>query len=71
MGAFEEVKGKGKQAAGDMADDPDLRREGQAQEEKADAANRADDALAEARAHEARARDAQVAEETAQADKEV
>jgi uncharacterized protein YjbJ (UPF0337 family) len=37
MGAFEEAKGKVKQAVGDVTDNPDLRREGQAQQDKGDA----------------------------------
>ena len=37
MGTFEEAKGKFKQAAGDLTDDPDLQREGQAQSEMGEA----------------------------------
>ncbi|MDQ4145100.1 MAG: CsbD family protein [Actinomycetota bacterium] len=69
MDGFEEVKGKVKQAAGDMAESPELRQEGLAQEEKAESAEKADDARAEARGQEARAREAELAQEAAQEDK--
>lgn len=54
MGITDKVKGKVKQAAGDIADDPSLRREGRAEERKGDAKDelkrteeRADDKAAE------------------------
>ncbi len=55
MGAFEEAKGKTKQAVGDLTDNPDLQREGHAQSEKGEAEQEASAAQAEARAHEAEA----------------
>lgn len=55
MGAFEEVKGKLKQAAGDLSDNPDLQHEGKAQSEKGEAEREADEARAAARAKEAKA----------------
>jgi uncharacterized protein YjbJ (UPF0337 family) len=55
MGVFEEAKGKAKEAVGDLTDNPDLRREGEAQKEKGEADRRATQARAEAKAHEARA----------------
>jgi uncharacterized protein YjbJ (UPF0337 family) len=55
MGAFEEAKGKLKQAAGDLADNPDLRREGEAQADKGEAEREATQARAEAKAKEAKA----------------
>lgn len=55
MGAFEEAKGKLKQAAGDIADNPELRREGEAQEKKGEAEREATQARAEAKAREAKA----------------
>ncbi len=53
MGAFEEIKGKVKQAAGDLVDDPDLQREGEAQEEKGQAQREEQGARMKAKAHEA------------------
>ena len=55
MGAFEEAKGKVKEAAADLTDDPDLKREGRAQSEKGEAEREATEARAEAKAHEAEA----------------
>ena len=55
MGAFEELKGKAKQAVGDLTNDPDLVREGQAQEDKGEAERKATEARVEAKAHEAEA----------------
>jgi uncharacterized protein YjbJ (UPF0337 family) len=55
MGAFEEVKGKAKQALGNVANDPDLVREGQAQEDKGEAEREATEARVEAKAHVAMA----------------
>ncbi len=55
MGAFEEAKGKIKQAVGDLTDNPDLQREGHAQSEKGEAEREATEARAEARGHEAEA----------------
>lgn len=55
MGNFEEAKGKLKEAAGDLADNPDLRREGEAQADKGSAEREATEARAEARAREAQA----------------
>ena len=55
MGVFEEAKGKAKEAIGDLADDPTLQREGEAQAEKGEAEREATEARAEARAHEAEA----------------
>jgi uncharacterized protein YjbJ (UPF0337 family) len=62
MGEFVEgVKGKAKEAAGALSDDDDLRREGEAQQDKADAEREvarketeAARARAEAQVHEAR-----------------
>lgn len=48
MGAFEEAKGKAKQAVGDLTDNPDLQREGDAQSEKGEAEQEASEARAEA-----------------------
>ncbi len=69
MGAFEEAKGKVKQAAGDLSDDPQLKQEGEAQEGKAEAQRQAREARAEARGHEASVGEAERAERAAQSDK--
>ncbi len=37
MGLFDKITGRAKQAAGDLADDPSLRREGRREEEKGEA----------------------------------
>lgn len=55
MGVFEEAKGKVKEMAGDVLNDPDLEREGAAQKEKGEAEREATQARAEARAHEVKA----------------
>ena len=55
MGVFEEAKGKAKEAVGDLTDNPDLQREGQAQKEKGEAERQATQARVEAKAHEANA----------------
>lgn len=57
MGAFEEVKGKVKQAAGDVTNDPDLRNEGLAQEQKGLEERQEDAASAEASEHRAKAQE--------------
>ena len=56
MGAFEEAKGRAKKAAGDIADNPDLRKEGEAQSEKGKAEREAMEARAKAKAQEEKAR---------------
>ncbi|MDQ3569450.1 MAG: CsbD family protein [Actinomycetota bacterium] len=56
VGAFEEAKGKIKQATGDLSDNPDLQREGEAQSEKGEAEKEATEARAEARARDAEAK---------------
>jgi uncharacterized protein YjbJ (UPF0337 family) len=55
MGAFEELKGKAKEAVGDLTNNPDLVREGQAQKDKGEAEREATEARMEAKAHEAKA----------------
>jgi uncharacterized protein YjbJ (UPF0337 family) len=55
MGVFEEAKGKVKEAAGDLTNNPDLQREGEAQQEKGEEERKATEARAEAKAHEAKA----------------
>ena len=55
MGAFEEIKGKAKEAVGEVTDNADLVREGEAQEDKGQAELRPTKARAKAKAHEAKA----------------
>jgi len=55
MGAFEEVKGKAKEAVGDLTDNADLQREGEAQASRGAEERKATEARAEAKAHEAKA----------------
>lgn len=55
MGVFEEAKGKVKEAVGDVANDPSLKREGEAQSEKGEAERQATQARADAKKHEAKA----------------
>jgi len=55
MGVGEEIKGKAKEAAGSVLDNDNLRREGQAQQDKGQAEREATQARAEAKAHEAKA----------------
>ncbi len=66
MGAIEELKGKVKEAAGDLTDNPELEREGHAQKEKGEAEREADQARVEAKAHEAKAREKQAEQELAE-----
>jgi uncharacterized protein YjbJ (UPF0337 family) len=55
MGAVETLKGKAKQAVGDIADDEKLRSEGEAQEAKGEHETKESKARAEAKAHEEKA----------------
>ena len=66
MGAFEELKGKAKEAVGDLTDNTDLQAEGQAQKEKGKAEVEATEARAEAKAHEARAKAKELEQEAAE-----
>ena len=50
MSIFDKITGKAKQAAGDVADDPSLRRQGKKEEQKGEAKERLD--RAEERADE-------------------
>ena len=68
MGAFEEAKGKIKQAVGDVTDNPDLQREGHAQEEKGEAEREATQARAEAEARETEAAAREVEQRAVQRD---
>ena len=66
MGAFEEAKGKAKQAVGDLTDNADLKREGDAQESKGESEREATEARAEAKAHEVKAKEKEMEQETAE-----
>jgi uncharacterized protein YjbJ (UPF0337 family) len=67
MGAFEEIKGRAKQALGHLTNDADLKREGTAQQQKGEAEREATQARAEAKAHEVKAKEKELEEEAAQA----
>lgn len=69
MGVFEEAKGKLKQVAGDVLDDPDLEREGRAQKDKGKAEREATEAKAEAKAQEAKAKVHEMEQELAESRK--
>jgi uncharacterized protein YjbJ (UPF0337 family) len=56
MGIFEEAKGRLKKAVGDLAGNPDLQNEGQAQSEKGKAEREAMQNRAQARLEEQKAR---------------
>ena len=66
MGAFEELKGKAKEAVGDLTDNTDLQAEGLAQKEKGKAEVEATEARAEAKAHEAKAKAKELEQEAAE-----
>ena len=66
MGAFEEIKGKAKEAVGDLTNDADLKREGKAQKQKGEAEREATQARAEAKAHEVKAKEKELEQEAAQ-----
>lgn len=66
MGAFEEAKGKVKEKVGDVTNNPDLQREGEAQAERGAEERKATQARAEAKAHEAKAEGHEVEQEIAE-----
>jgi uncharacterized protein YjbJ (UPF0337 family) len=66
MGVFEEAKGKIKEAAGDVTNNPDLQREGQAQKDKGEAEREATEARAEAKTHEVKAKEKELEQEAAE-----
>ncbi len=66
MGTSEEAKGKLKEAAGGLAGNENLEREGQAQAEKGEAQREAHEAEAQAKGHEAEAREKELRERAAQ-----
>ncbi len=55
MGVFEEMKGKAKEAAGDVTDRADLQREGEAQASKGAEERKSTQAQAAAQEHEKKA----------------
>jgi uncharacterized protein YjbJ (UPF0337 family) len=55
VSAFEEAKGKAKEATGSLTGSDDLREEGQAQQRKSEEERKAEDAQAEAEKHADRA----------------
>ena len=56
MGTFEQAKGKVKEAAGDLTDNPELEAEGRAQKKKGEAEREANQHRAKAKAHDAEAK---------------
>lgn len=64
-GVLTEVKGKAKQVAASVVDDPELDQEGRADEERGASGRRATQAQAKARVHEAKASAAEKQEELA------
>jgi uncharacterized protein YjbJ (UPF0337 family) len=64
MGLLDRLLGRGKQAAGDVIDDPELRREGVHQEAEGAAEDRAETFEAEAQAERERAAEHKVERET-------
>ena len=65
MGAFEQAKGKAKEAVGDLADNPELKAEGRAQQDKGEAEREATEAKAEAKAQEAKAKEKELEQRAA------
>ena len=61
MGTFEEAKGKVKEKVGDVTNNPDLAREGEAQKDKGAAEREETKAKAKAKAHETEQRAAEKA----------
>ncbi|HLZ38267.1 MAG TPA: CsbD family protein [Mycobacteriales bacterium] len=66
MGVFEEAKGKMKEAAGNVLDEPKLKAEGEAQQTKGAEQRRETETRAEAQAHEAKAEIAETEQQAAQ-----
>ncbi len=66
MGSFEQAKGKVKEKIGEVTDNPDLMREGRAQEKKGKAERDATQARVEAKAHEGKAKAHEVEQELAE-----
>ena len=69
MGVFEEAKGKVKEAAGDITDNPDLKQEGRAQKEKGESEREATQARAKAKGHDAKAKEKELEQEAAESKK--
>lgn len=67
MGVAEELKGKVKQVAGDLADSEALKTEGQAQQAKGAEERKETEARAEAKVHEAKAETAETKQRIAEA----
>ncbi len=65
-GAFEDVKGKAKEAVGSVVGNDELKNEGEAQQDKAAAQREAADAQSEARKADAKAEAAEARQESKQ-----
>ncbi|TML39596.1 MAG: CsbD family protein [Actinobacteria bacterium] len=70
MGAFEEAKGKVKKVVGDVTEDPQLRQEGEAQEERGEAESEATQERAKAKAHDAKAKEKEMEQRAARSSKD-
>ena len=64
--AAEDMKGKAKEAIGDLTDNKALEREGEAQAEKGQAEREADQERAKAKAHEAKAKEKELEQRVAE-----
>lgn len=69
MGVFEEAKGKIKEEVGEVTNNPNLQREGQAQKAKGEAEREATEARTEAKAHEVKAKKKELEQEAAESAK--
>ena len=68
MGIGEQVKGKAKEAVGNVTDNDSLEEEGRAQQKKGEAERRATEERAKAKAHEAKAREKEMEQDFAAED---
>lgn len=66
MGIMEEAKGKAKEIAGEVTDNPELQEEGRAQQDKGEAEREATKARAKAKAHEAEAKEKEIEQHVAE-----
>ena len=69
MGAAEELKGKAKQAAGDLTGNEALEKEGRFQKEKGQAERQAHQERAKAKVHEAQAKEKELEQDIADANR--
>lgn len=65
MGVGEQLKGKAKEAVGNVTDNDSLEEEGRAQQKKGEAERRASEERAKAKGHEAKAREKEMEQDFA------